>query len=76
MKTNYEFIYFEKTERKPKTSVWACVSRRSGDEIGNVRWYGPWRQYSFFPANQTVFNRGCLLDILDFLKQLKEGKNG
>ena len=72
MKTRYEFIRFEEVEKKPKTSVYHCLRNSSGDVLGEVKWYGPWRQYCFYPAFSTVFNSGCLDGIVDFLRQLKK----
>lgn len=46
-----------------KTAIWRVVSRRRGDVLGIVQWFGRWRQYSFFPEPNTVFNQGCLKDI-------------
>jgi hypothetical protein len=36
--------------------------------LGKVRWYGPWRKYSFFPNRNAdlVFEKDCLRDIADF----------
>ena len=40
------------------------------EALGGVQWYGPWRQYCFFPEIDTVFNIGCLNDINHFIGQL------
>lgn len=53
-----------------KTGSWLV---RNGDNIlGNISWYGPWRQYCFFPMEETVFSGGCLDDISAFLKKCNE----
>ena len=70
MKTDYEYIYFSKFEEKPKTSVWHCQNRGNDGLLGVVKWYGPWRQYCFFPEPDTVFNVTCHEDINDFMSQL------
>ncbi len=54
-----------------KTEVWRVLGE-DGVPIGQVKWYGPWRQYTFHPASDTVFHRGCLEDIAAFLKDLNE----
>jgi hypothetical protein len=72
MKTQYKYINFVKIADKPKTSVFACINNRSGEPLGTVQWYAPWRQYCFFPANECVFNVGCMDDIKDFIGQLKK----
>lgn len=72
MKTDYKYIQFVKLFDKPKTSVWACLANRSKSEIGLIEWYGPWRQYCFFPFYATVFNTSCLEDIKHFIGQISK----
>ena len=74
MKTQYKYIRFEKTEDKPKTSVWSCRNNRSSEELGIIKWYSGWRQYCYFPLTQAVYSAGCLEDINSFIGQLKELK--
>lgn len=58
---------------KIKTDVWDVRSvTRPGLVLGQVRWYGPWRQYCFWPARETVFNRECLESIESFIGKLME----
>ena len=70
LKTSYQYLSFIKMKDNPKTSVWSCQTR-GGDELGQVKWYGPWRSYCYFPTQQAVYSDGCLKDIADFIKQLK-----
>lgn len=58
------------TSASGKTEVWRVTSMSSGDLLGGVCWYGPWRQYVFEPEDATVFNSGCLADIRDFLVEM------
>lgn len=37
--------------------------------LGEVYWYSRWRQYTFFPANETVLEKGCLRTIAAFCEQ-------
>ena len=73
MKTQYQYIHFVKVRDKPKTSVWNCLTRQ-GDRLGQVKWFGSWRQYCFFPNDEllTVFSAGCLLDIYSFITELSD----
>lgn len=66
MKTRFEFIEFLEIDPKPKTKVWQCVNNHNHLRLGKVQWYGPWRQYCFFPDN-AIFNEQCLDDIAEFL---------
>lgn len=54
---------------KRKTNVWDVVSITHGNVLGQIRWYGPWRQYVFRPAQDTIWSKGCLEDIEKFLKE-------
>jgi hypothetical protein len=70
MNEYYQFIHFVKITVGPK-SDWSCRNNRSGEELGQVKWYQPWRQYCYFPTVQAVYSTGCLNDIRDFIEQLK-----
>ncbi len=52
-----------------KTQVWRIFGVH-GDLLGQVQWFGRWRQYTFSPANETTFNRGCMTDLVVFLDKL------
>lgn len=74
MKTKYKYFYFELArpiDLKKKTQTWFCVSNHN-DCLGIVKWFPRWRQYCFFPEEETVFSTGCLNDAVDFIKQLNE----
>lgn len=48
------------------------VENLDGHRLGEIRWWTPWRRYTFQPANWTTFDVGCLLEITEFIKQLME----
>lgn len=75
MKTTYKYINFVKIEDKPKTAVYSCRNLRAGNELGQVRWYPPWRQYCYFPTCPAVYSVGCMEDINNFIGQLGVGKD-
>ena len=52
-----------------KTEVWQVISVK-GVFLGDIKWFGRWRQYAFFPEENTVFNRQCLQDIYMFTARL------
>lgn len=76
MKTEYQYIKFVIIRELPKTKVWNVINKRTGVTLAGIAWYPAWRQYVLYtsPEIEAVFNAGCLVDIQDFLKQLKEGK--
>lgn len=63
----YLLIDQQLQDPKRKTHTWHVLSARSGDVLGTIKWYGPWRQYCFEPAPVTTFNKECLGDIANFM---------
>ncbi len=53
-----------------KTFTFQILNKKSGFVLGYVKWYGPWRQYCFFPCPESVFNHWCLKEIVLFMNQL------
>jgi len=73
MKTKYKFIHFEEIPylQTGKTKHYDCLNNRTNDSLGIVEWERGWRQYIFNPSSTSViFSVGCMLDIIDFIKQL------
>ena len=82
--TDKRYIYFELAlEQKPKTWVYNVFSKE--DEIisgtiphkvllGQIRWFASWRQYALYPEERTVFEKKCLTDITNFIKELNAGQ--
>ncbi len=68
MVVDSEYLSFERTGDKRSTGVWQVKSRRVGNCLGIIQWYGPWRQYCFFPFDNTIWNPGCLNDVFAFIK--------
>ena len=66
-----EYIEFVEVADTGKTKVFE-VRRLGGATLGMVKWYGPWRQYTFFPAPITVWNNDCLKAIITFIFGLME----
>ena len=53
-----------------KTRKLRLINTRAGVIIGDVSWYGPWRQYCLFPVGNTVWSKGCLEDVKSLMKKL------
>jgi len=70
-KFQYEYIKFQIAEIKAKTEVYDIFAN-GGVLLGQVKWFPRWRQYTFFPTKDTVFSKGCLCDIEDFIKGCME----
>jgi len=74
MKTEYKYLKFEEIPFTGKTKKYQCSNKKVGGELGIIKWFPSWRQYCFFPTTQAVYSAGCLNDIADFIKELKEEK--
>ena len=64
------YIEFDLVGDTGKTEIWNILSKSSGFILGQIKWYGPWRQYCFFPSPNSVFNPACMDDINKFIKEL------
>ena len=74
MKKLYKHIHMEVVEEKPKTTIWVVMHNDSNDDLGEIKWYPQWRQYCFFPNYDTLYSKGCLEDIADFIDQLMQAR--
>ena len=55
-----------------KTKRIVVVSKRYLAILGDIRWYGSWRQYAFFPEADTIWNPQCMDDVQECIKRLME----
>lgn len=72
MKNEFGFRSFvgfveQQQDAKLVTKRWRATSA-SGDPLGWIQWYSPWRRYVFFPKPDTLYDASCLLDIGAFCK--------
>lgn len=65
-----EFVEVNFPGRKTKT--FDVLNKENGTILGVVKWFGSFRQYSFFPASNCVFEKTCLHDISKFMEDLME----
>lgn len=66
----YKWIHFSPLLFTGKTTVYNCYNTEHGSLLGQVKWYGGFRKYSFFPEQNIVFETQCLKDIAAFLDKL------
>jgi hypothetical protein len=76
MESKYlEFREISKLDKK--TKYIQVISKLHGFILGEIRWYGAWRQYVFYPAHDTLYNRTCLSEMSEYLNSLmNERKTG
>ena len=60
-----DYEYVGRTD-SGKTCIWVVKSRNNEPPLGQIRWYGPWRKYVFYPCANTLFDYACLQDIAEF----------
>jgi hypothetical protein len=61
------FIEFHDGGRSPSGKTLCYVVRATdGGNLGDVKWFGRWRCYAFFPRGEAVFEQTCLRDIAEF----------
>ncbi len=63
-------------KRKPKgkkTNIYVVEKDHEyGLRLGEVRWYGAFRQYCFYPEKDTMFSKGCLELVNNFLDKVNK----
>lgn len=66
-----QYLVFEDvTPPDRSTRILEVQSARTGDPLGDIRWYGRWRQYAFYPEPGTIFNPDCLETINGKIREL------
>jgi hypothetical protein len=70
--TKYLNFWHSRPSDSGKTDLW-FIQSKSGDELGEIRWHGPWRKYVFRTINSyALFDGNCLRDIVDFCESRTE----
>lgn len=71
METDY-LKFIDGPSESRKTVVSLVVSKSQGIVLGQIRWFGRWRQYCFYPNSDTIWNKGCLDAINAKIEQLQQ----
>lgn len=72
-----KYLTFEKDiTYAGKTNKYGVFNLTKSLLLGFIRWHGAWRKYCFFPASNTVFDNGCMKEIIEFIdEQMLERKS-
>jgi hypothetical protein len=54
-----------------KTCTWNVYSKVDGFFLGKIKWFSSWRQYCFFPNDNTLWNAECVEDVAKFMREHK-----
>ncbi len=57
-----------------KTERWNVETKEDEDLLGEIKWFGRWRQYAFFPALECVFEQICMREISDFIEEVMRAR--
>ena len=70
------YIKFDPVQKLKQQRTWQwhvrtldCYGQTGGLTLGEVKWFGRWVKYAFFPAVDCVFEATCLREIADFIEQ-------
>lgn len=69
-----QYMQFIPAPTGMKTKRWWVYGNRGG-LLGEIRWFGRWRQYTFFPCGGTTFSVGCMEELAEFLRAHAEERN-
>ncbi len=65
-------FWLQEAKYTRKTQEW-CVFTLNGEELlGEIKWFGRWRKYCFFPLEETVYEEKCLREIAIFIERLTQ----
>lgn len=67
MKTKYKYIHFI----NGMPNEWTVWNNKTDDYLGAIVFNKRWKEWEFCPEPFTGYTTQCLLDLADFIKQLK-----
>ena len=72
----YRFITIrqEDDEMFCNKPVYRILNNKNDAQLGILSWYTPWRQFVFSSQPECVFNKACLLDVIDFIDYATESE--
>ena len=76
MKTEYKYIQFvqgsEPFNGKPVWYIYTTTKKH--DVLGSIFWYPRHKNWEFSMELVCLFDETCLADVIDFIKQVKDGE--
>jgi hypothetical protein len=69
--SKYIDIELAGTSPTGKTKIWHVTNNHpnhAADQLGIVRWHGPWRKYVFEQPDGAFYDWECLRKIADFIE--------
>lgn len=57
-----------------KTRIWQVRNVRSNTFTGQIRWWGGFRKYAFFPSDGYLFDADCLAQVIEKLDEVNKAR--
>jgi hypothetical protein len=67
-----QYLRFIDVEARLKTKIIAVVNIHHDEQIGSIKWFGKWRQYTLYPSDNSIWNKDCLNDVNSVITKLME----
>lgn len=65
-----KYLKFTGEVPRLKTDVVTVKNKRTLAVLGQIKWYGAWRQYCFFTRQPIILNDGCMNEISEMCRQM------
>ena len=66
------YLQFVEKPSNGKMKIIDIVNINHQKVIGQIKWFGRWRQYCFFPCEETVWNKTYMEDVYEVMNDLME----
>ena len=67
----------DKSYKRQKTKRFNVINKKHGNILGIIKWSNGWRQYCFYPEEDTVWSEDCMNRVGYWIWELnKEHKKG
>lgn len=68
-----KYLDFREVDNAPKkTRRVLIVSKIGSIPLGEIKFHGAWRQYTFLPENETIFDIKCLNEITEKINEMNQ----
>lgn len=64
----YFSVHIHRDSPSGKTKIYRVCTPTA--TLGFIKWYAPWRRYTFDPMNNTVYEPTCLRELATACEQL------
>lgn len=65
-----KYVYFNELPNDGKKTKKYSVISKDDCHLGFIKFWGAWRQYTFHPDDDTLFDTKCLKEIIDEIERM------